>query len=77
MDKKEEVSTKFIVIQNGTSDPNGEIIKGNERVLKARLSDAAFFYEEDKKHDFSFWFGKLRGVVFYSGLGSIYDKAEG
>ena len=75
LDKKEEVSTKFIVIQNGTSDPNGEIIKGNERVLKARLSDAAFFYEEDKKHDFSFWFGKLRGVVFYSGLGSIYDKA--
>ena len=75
LDKNEEVSTKFIVIQNGTSDPNGEIIKGNERVLKARLRDAAFFYEEDKKHDFSFWFGKLRGVVFYSGLGSIYDKA--
>jgi glycyl-tRNA synthetase beta chain len=68
------VSTKFIVVQNGVRD-NGEIRKGNERVLKARLSDASFFYEEDKKHDFDYWIDKLKGVVFFSRLGSIYDKA--
>jgi glycyl-tRNA synthetase beta chain len=67
------VSTRFIVVQNGIKD-NGGIRKGNERVLKARLSDAAFFYEEDKKHDFKYWIDKLKGVVFFSDLGSIYDK---
>jgi glycyl-tRNA synthetase beta chain len=68
------VSTKFIVIQNGIEDKSGEIIKGNERVLKARLSDARYFYEEDKKHEFESWFEKLKGVIFYSGLGTLYDK---
>jgi glycyl-tRNA synthetase beta chain len=67
------VSTRFIVVQNGIRDSGG-IRKGNERVLKARLSDAAFFYEEDKKHDFKYWIDKLKGVVFFSDLGSIYDK---
>jgi glycyl-tRNA synthetase beta chain len=68
------VSTRFIVVQNGIRD-NGEIKKGNERVLKARLSDASFFYEEDKKHDFDYWIDKLKGVVFFSDMGSIYDRA--
>ncbi len=67
------VSTRFIVVQNGIRD-NGEIRKGNERVLKARLSDASFFYEEDKKHDFDYWIDKLKGVVFFSDMGSIYDR---
>ena len=74
LDSSGSVSTRFIVVQNGIKD-NGEIKKGNERVLKARLSDAAFFYEEDKKHDFDYWIDKLKGVVFFSNLGSIYDKA--
>ena len=75
IDKAGSVSTKFVIIQNGVEDCRGEIVKGNERVLKARLGDAAFFYKEDKKHDFSYWFEKLKGVIFYSRLGSIYDKA--
>ena len=75
IDKAGSVNTKFVIIQNGVEDYKGEIVKGNERVLKARLSDAAFFYKEDKKHDFSYWFEKLKGVIFYSRLGSMYDKA--
>ncbi len=72
--KSGKVSTKFIIVQNGIKD-NGGIKKGNERVLKARLSDAAFFYKQDRKHDFNYWLDKLKGVIFFSNLGSIYDKA--
>ncbi|MCL4385328.1 MAG: glycine--tRNA ligase subunit beta [Actinobacteria bacterium] len=76
LNEKGEVLPEFIVVQNGISDKNGEIIKGNERVLKARLSDASFFYNEDKKHSWENWNEKLKGVIFYSKLGSMYDKEE-
>ncbi|MCL4418265.1 MAG: glycine--tRNA ligase subunit beta [Actinobacteria bacterium] len=74
--ERNNVLPKFIVVQNGVLDFNGEIIKGNERVLKARLSDAVFFYSEDKKHSWENWIEKLKGVIFYSGLGSMYDKEK-
>ena len=70
-----KITTNFLIVQNGIKD-DGEIKKGNERVLKARLSDASFFYEQDKKHDFGFWREKLEGVIFYSGLGNMNDKQE-
>jgi len=72
--KNKKVIAEFVVVQNGVSDGKHEIIKGNERVLKARLSDASFFYDEDKKHSWEDWIEKLKGVIFYSKLGSIYDK---
>ncbi len=72
--EEDEVLPEFVVVQNGISDKNGEIIKGNERVLKARLSDASFFYGEDRKHSWENWIDKLKGVIFYSKLGSMYDK---
>jgi len=75
VDKEGNVTTRFIVIQNGISDKKGEITKGNERVLRARLSDARFFYEEDKKSSFESWNEKLKGVIFYSRLGTIYEKS--
>ena len=74
LDKSGNVSTKFIIVQNGIKD-EGAVKKGNERVLKARLNDAAFFYEEDRKHDFCYWTDKLKEVIFFSNLGSMYDKA--
>lgn len=75
IDKAGNVTTRFIVIQNGISDKKGEITKGNERVLRARLSDARFFYEEDKKSSFEAWREKLKGVIFYSKLGTLYEKS--
>ena len=72
--EKNEVLPEFIVVQNGISDSKNEIIKGNEIVLKARLSDASFFYNEDKKHSWEDWIEKLKGVIFYSRLGSMHDK---
>jgi glycyl-tRNA synthetase beta chain len=76
LDESGNVSTNFIIVQNGVRDEKGGVKKGNERVLRARLSDAAYFYEADRKHDFSYWTDKLKGVIFFSGLGSMYDKAE-
>ncbi|MFC2145121.1 glycine--tRNA ligase subunit beta [Actinomycetota bacterium] len=75
LDDNGNVTTDFLIVQNGRSD-NGDIKKGNERVLKARLSDAAFFYEQDKKRDFSYWEKKLEGVIFYFGLGNMKDKQD-
>ena len=75
LDDKGKVTTDFLIVQNGKSD-DGDIKKGNERVLKARLSDAAFFYEQDRKHDFSYWEKKLEGVIFYFGLGNMKDKQD-
>jgi len=74
-DNSGRLTTDFLIVQNGTGD-NGDIKKGNERVLKARLSDAAFFYEQDRKNDFAYWEEKLSGVIFYSGLGNMHDKQE-
>jgi len=71
--KKGRLTTDFLIVQNGLKDSGG-IRQGNERVLKARLSDAAFFYEQDKKHGFNSWAKKLDGVIFYSKLGSMNDK---
>ena len=75
LDGSGNVSTRFIIVQNGVKDEGG-VKKGNERVLKARLSDASYFYETDRKHDFTYWTDKLKGVIFFSGLGSMYDKAK-
>jgi glycyl-tRNA synthetase beta chain len=70
------ITTHFLIVQNGIEDKSGDIKRGNERVLKARLSDASFFYEQDRKHDFSYWKEKLKGVIFYSGLGNMNEKQQ-
>ncbi len=75
VDSKGDITTNFLIVQNGIED-NGDIKKGNERVLRARLSDASFFYEQDKKHDFPYWQEKLEGVIFYSGLGNMNEKQK-
>jgi glycyl-tRNA synthetase beta chain len=54
----------------------GLVRKGWERVLKARLEDARFFWRTDNKHDFEQWLAKLETVVFLGPLGSMADKAR-
>ena len=53
---------------------NNEIRKGNERVLRARLEDARFFYDEDRKKNLEDFVGFLKGVIFQKKLGTIYEK---
>ncbi|HAJ95475.1 MAG TPA: glycine--tRNA ligase subunit beta, partial [Actinobacteria bacterium] len=75
VDSSGNITTNFLIVQNGIKD-NGDIKKGNERVLRARLSDASFFYKQDKKHDFLYWQEKLKGVIFYYGLGNMNEKQK-
>ena len=66
----------FITISNMTADGGAEIKKGNERVLKARLEDARFFFEEDKKRPLEDCVDALKGVVFQKNLGTSYEKMQ-
>lgn len=66
----------FITVRNGDNYNLDVVAQGNERVLRARLSDADFFFREDKKQPLSARLEKLKTVVFQEGLGSIYDKAQ-
>ncbi len=71
-----KLMARFAIISNLLSKDYSVIIKGNEKVVKARLSDAKYFYEEDKKISLENRIGNLYKVVFYQGLGSLADKAE-
>jgi glycyl-tRNA synthetase beta chain len=66
----------FVTISNIKSKNPQQVVQGNERVLRARLSDAAFFYDADKKENLTARIERLKGIVFQAKLGSLYDKAE-
>ena len=66
----------FITIRNGGKDYLDIVQHGNERVLKARLEDAQFFFNEDRKKTLAAHRDKLKTVVFQEGLGSVYEKTE-
>lgn len=66
----------FITIRNGGSEHLEVVQHGNERVLRARLEDAQFFFDEDRKKTLEQHGEKLKTVVFQDGLGSIYDKTN-
>lgn len=65
----------FITIRNGGKEHLETVQHGNERVLRARLEDAQFFFDEDRKKTLEQHGEKLNTVVFQDGLGTIYDKA--
>jgi glycyl-tRNA synthetase beta chain len=66
----------FITISNIAGHDMPRIIAGNKRVLRARLSDAAFFFETDKKQSLVSRVEGLKAVVFQAKLGSLHDKAQ-
>lgn len=65
----------FVTIANIKSKEPLRVIHGNERVLRARLADAAFFYAEDQKESLDDRVEKLKGIIFQHRLGTLYDKA--
>jgi len=70
------LAPRFLVVANVQAADGGlEIIAGNERVLRARLQDAKFFWDQDRKSALVDWFPGLHGVVFHSGLGTLADRA--
>ena len=73
-DKNDKLANYFVGISNN-SVPDVKIIReGNERVLRARLEDAAFFWEEDRKKPLVSYVEKLKSVTYQAKLGSVYDQ---
>ena len=76
-DKSGQLAPRFITIANiETADNGAKIIAGNERVLRARLSDARFFWDEDRKTDLSARKPDLDKVTFHAKLGTVRDKTD-
>ena len=66
----------FITIANIKSTQPQQVIAGNERVIRPRLSDAAFFFETDKKSSLESRLEKLKSIVFQAKLGTVFDKSQ-
>ena len=66
----------FITISNVQPGPGGEILHGNERVLRARLQDARFFFDEDRKKRLEDFVELLKDVTFQKSLGTSYEKVN-
>lgn len=71
-----KIDRYFVGVRNGDDYEISNVIKGNEKVLHARLSDAEFFFAEDKKQSITANLKKLERVIFQEKLGSIADKVE-
>jgi len=75
-DRAGKMANRFICVANLEATDGGEaIVAGNERVLSARLSDAKFFWDQDRKLKLDDYAGRLDGIVFHEKLGSVGDKA--
>jgi len=68
--------TNYFLIVTNSPDKKGYIKIGNERVVKARLSDASFFWEKNKKQNLIKQVGKLKALSLFDQLGSLYDKTQ-
>jgi len=72
--KNNKLSNHFVVVSNAVCDDYTQVILGNEKVLRPRLSDGLFFYENDIKNGLNN--EGLKNITFMQGLGSIYDKSQ-
>lgn len=67
---------RFVAVRNGTTEHLDTVRAGNEKVLRARLSDAAFFFREDLESPLSDRVEDLKKIVFREELGSVHEKVE-
>jgi len=74
--KDGKLTNKFITITNYIGNEFENIKAGNLRVIKARLDDAVFFFNEDTKKPLESYREALKGMTFQKGMGSVYDKTE-
>lgn len=75
-DESGRLMNRFLIVSNGDPACAGTIVDGNERVVRARLSDAKFFYEEDLKHPLEAYVDRLDEVVFQETLGTMKAKTN-
>ena len=75
--KDGKLAPRFVMVANiETTDEGAEIIRGNERVLRARLADAKFFWDQDLKNTLESRVPSLGQMMFHERLGSLYQKVE-
>jgi glycyl-tRNA synthetase beta chain len=75
--KTGKLANRFALVANMIAEDGGkEIVAGNERVLRARLFDAKFFWDEDRKHTLASRVDALKGMVFHAKLGTQYERVE-
>lgn len=72
--KEGKLTNRFVVVSNAVAKTYDLIVSGNEKVLRARLEDALFFWENDLRNGLSS--EGLKKIVYLEGLGSVYDKVE-
>mgnify|MGYP000258704987 FL=1 len=76
LDKNDCMMPNFITVANIESTDPTQVIQGNERVIRPRLSDAAFFFETDKKSSLEARREQLKKIIFQKDLGTVFDKTE-
>ncbi len=75
--KTGKMANRFALVANMIADDGGkQIVAGNERVLRARLSDAKFFWDEDRKVKLADRVDALKGIVFHAKLGTQFERVE-
>ncbi|PJN90853.1 glycine--tRNA ligase subunit beta [Bacillus sp. mrc49] len=75
-DQEGKLLPYFVTVRNGDAKHLDKVSKGNEKVLRARLSDAAFFYKEDQKKEISDALKKLDSIVYHEEIGTLAEKTE-
>lgn len=75
LNQKGQIEPFFVTVSNIESTQPQEVINGNERVLRARLVDAEFFFHTDVKHSMNTHLEKLKDIIFQTKLGTMYEKA--
>ncbi len=76
LDANGKLLPRFITVANVESKDPAQIISGNEKVVRPRLTDAEFFFKQDKKQKLESFNTRLANVVFQAQLGTVYDKAQ-
>lgn len=76
LDKKGDLLPNFIAVRNGNDYRIENVKKGNEKVLEARLADALFFFDEDRRKSLEQFRDKLSTVVFQEKLGTLLEKSD-
>jgi glycyl-tRNA synthetase beta chain len=72
-----KLANRFVVVANMAAEDGGlEIVAGNERVLRARLSDAKFFWDQDRKRTLESRVAALKNIVFHAKLGTQWERVE-
>ncbi|GAA0701414.1 glycine--tRNA ligase subunit beta [Marinobacterium maritimum] len=76
LDADDKLMPYFITLANIESKDPQQVIEGNEKVIRPRLADAAFFFETDKKQPLDARIDKLKSIVFQQQLGTVFDKSQ-